>query len=103
MRSTLLAAAACAFAIPATAQTLPIVDDFDSYQAGSGIAGQGAWDAWDGDLAFDSFVSTTVANSGANSLEIVGDSDTIIPFTDKTNGCYEIGPDDYGKADSLPP
>ena len=55
-------------------------DDFDSYTAGSGIAGQGGWFPWDDNIAYDAYVSTTQARSGANSLEIEPTSDIVHEF-----------------------
>lgn len=60
--------------------TPPWSDDFESYNVGSGIAGQGGWEAWDDNASFDSFVSDDFARSGSKSLDISGPSDTVMRF-----------------------
>ena len=67
---------ACAFCSGAYSQVV-WEDGFDDYALGSGILGQGFWWAWDGDPAWDSFVTDAQARSGPHSVDIVGDSDSI--------------------------
>ena len=55
-------------------------ENFDSYAAGSGLNGQGGWFCWDSNPAFDAYVSTTQARSGANSVEIEPTSDMVQEF-----------------------
>ena len=55
-------------------------DNFDSYTAGSGLAGQGGWFPWDNNMAYDAYVSTTQARSGANSVDITPTSDIVQEF-----------------------
>lgn len=55
-------------------------DDFESYDCGEGIGGNGIWSYWDGDPTWDSFVSCDQAHAGTKSLDIVGDSDTVAIF-----------------------
>ena len=55
-------------------------DNFDSYAAGSGLAGQGGWFPWDNNMAYDAYVSTVQARSGANSVDITPTSDMVQEF-----------------------
>ncbi len=57
-------------------------ENFDGYAVGSGILGQGGWTAWDGDSLWDSFVTSDQSNSTANSLDVLGDSDSIYQFNE---------------------
>ena len=57
-------------------------DDFDSYTAGSGLNGQGGWECWDDDPAFDALVSDAYALSMPNSAQILPTSDLVHAFTD---------------------
>lgn len=69
-------------------------DDFESYPAGSAIAGQGGWTEWTGSTDVSGHISTLYANSGTKSLEIVGavggstggGDDTVHTFTGATTG-----------------
>lgn len=45
-------------------------ENFDSYDAGSPLHGQGGWAAWDNNAAASGYVSDTYARSSPNSLEI---------------------------------
>lgn len=58
-------------------------ENFDAYTPGTGISGQGGWDSWDGNGAWDSKVTNTVSRSTANSLDISGDSDSVYLFNDQ--------------------
>ncbi len=65
-------------------------EDFDSYAPGSGIKGQGGWDAWDGDGAYDSPVTDAISRSADNSLDILPTSDSIYEF-DENLGVIDCG------------
>ena len=55
--AVLLLGAIAVFAyLPATAQA-DWSDDFESYEVGSGLHGQGGWMGWNDDPAFDAYVS----------------------------------------------
>jgi hypothetical protein len=56
------------------------VDDFESYVAGSAMHGQGGWKGWAGDANAGAPASSTVANSGAISVEILKSSDLVHEF-----------------------
>ena len=56
-------------------------ENFESYAAGSAIHGQGGWKGWQGAAGAGAPVSNTVANSGANSVQILGSSDLVHEFT----------------------
>lgn len=55
-------------------------ENFDSYAAGSQMAGQGGWKGWDGAAAAGAPVSNLLAYSGANSVEIIASSDLVHEF-----------------------
>ena len=84
----------CWTALALAAATAPALaqwsDDFDSYQAGSGIAGQGGWGLWDNDPNADSFVTDVQARSAPNSIEIRDLSDTIQQFAGINAGLWEF-------------
>ena len=52
-------------------------DDFDVYEPGMGLHGQGGWKGWDDDPAFDAPVTDALSRSKPNSLEIVADADLV--------------------------
>jgi hypothetical protein len=56
-------------------------DNFDSYAAGSQMAGQGGWKGWDGNAAAGAPVSNARSVSGANSVQIIGSSDLVHEFS----------------------
>ena len=63
-------------------------DDFEDYEVGSPIAGQGGWETWDDNPDVDAPVSDDFANSGSNSLMIGGtgvDSDIVHQITGATS------------------
>ena len=55
-------------------------ENFDSYAAGSGIAGQGGWVTWDNASGVDAYVTTAQAQSSPHSLEIEPTSDVVQEF-----------------------
>lgn len=57
-------------------------DDFDSYALGSGLHGQGGWEGWQGDPAYDAFVTDVEAYSSPHSAAITPTSDIVQPFAD---------------------
>ncbi|MFI4883022.1 MAG: hypothetical protein ACIAQU_10605, partial [Phycisphaerales bacterium JB064] len=72
MRTLLSIALTCGLAAPALAQMTLIDDDFESYDVGSVLTGQGGWDVWPGGA--DATITDAQAASGtksffANSLE----------------------------------
>jgi len=61
-------------------------EDFDSYESGSGMHGQGGWKGWDGDPTWDAFVTDEWAHSPPNAVDIVGDADLVHEFSGYTAG-----------------
>ena len=72
-----------AFASPAVADWS---ENFDSYANGSGIIGQGGWEGWDGNPAWDGYVTDFVSNSAPHSLDITPTTDAIHQFSGYTSG-----------------
>lgn len=64
-------------------------ENFDSYDSGSGIYGQGGWTCWDDDPSFDGYVSGAQAQSSPNSVEIISTTDIVQEFN-ITEGDWEI-------------
>lgn len=52
-------------------------DNFDSYDSGSGIYGQGGWTCWGDDPTYDAYVSGDQYQSTPNSLQIIETSDAV--------------------------
>jgi hypothetical protein len=86
---------AMAFAVPAQAQFF--ADNFDSYAAGSMIAGQGGWETWGGDPGADAMVTSTQSNSPPNSLAVSGTADVVHRFAGASGGTW------YAKAQTFVP
>ena len=61
-------------------------EDFDSYGNGTGIIGQGGWEGWDGNPAWDAFVTDFVSQSAPHSLDITPTSDVVQLFTGYNSG-----------------
>ncbi len=55
-------------------------DNFDSYATGSGLHGQGGWHGWDGDPAWDAYLTDLYFISAPNSVEIAASSDIVHNF-----------------------
>ena len=84
----LLGAIALFTYLPTTAQA-DWADDFEAYEVGSGLAGQGGWEGWNADPGADAFVSDLYAHGGTNSAEIVPASDIVHQYSDYTTGIWE--------------
>jgi hypothetical protein len=69
-------------------------DNFDSYETGSSLHGQGGWEAWDDNPATTVYVSDTQSLSSPNSVEIAwfdGNSGDIVQqFTDVNSGNWRF-------------
>lgn len=65
-------------------------DDFESYAAGSGIIGQGGWEGWGGNPAWDAIVTDYISHGGLNSLAVTPVSDVIQQFSGYTIGTVLI-------------
>lgn len=83
-----LSAAALAAAVPATVEAQFFADNFDSYLAGSTIAGQGGWETWDNAPGANTTVTTTQAFSTPNSLLVAGPADIVHRFTGVNSGTW---------------
>jgi hypothetical protein len=81
MRFSRALAAVVFFAIPASVHAQFFADSFDTYAAGSTIAGQGGWETWDNAPAANTTVVNTQAFSVPNSLAISGAADIVHQFT----------------------
>jgi hypothetical protein len=57
-----------------------LVEDFESYAAGSSLQGQGGWKGWAGDAGAAAPTSDAQAFSGTNSVEIIGSADLVHEF-----------------------
>ncbi len=55
-------------------------EDFDLYDPGIGLHGQGGWSSWDSDPNADGATSEAQARTPMNSLEIAGDTDLVREF-----------------------
>ncbi|MBD3236289.1 MAG: hypothetical protein GF330_06285 [Candidatus Eisenbacteria bacterium] len=70
---------------PATADWF---EDFESYDVGDGLHGQGGWMGWDDDPAFDAYVTDVVAYSPTKAVEILPTTDIVRTFEGYTSGCW---------------
>ncbi len=57
-------------------------DNFDSYANGSGLHGQGNWEGWNNDPAFDAYVTDIYSYSSPHSVAISTTSDIVQPFSE---------------------
>ena len=65
----------------------PLDDDFESYDVGTNLCGQGGWDAWDGNAGVCAFVTDQQAASGTRSLRLDPANDMVYLF-DLEGGQY---------------
>jgi hypothetical protein len=74
-------------------------DDFEAYTSGTQLTVQNNtdWTTWSGTpgTAEDPFVSSTYANSGVNSVNIITNNDCVKPMPNYTTGAYKISFDMY--------
>jgi hypothetical protein len=75
-------------------------ENFDSYEAGSGLHGQGGWHGWQGDPGADAYVTDLMALSDPNSVEITLGSDIVHEYEGYTSGqwvytAWQYIPDDF--------
>jgi len=81
MRAGLLFGIVAALACLPTPALADWEEDFDSYQNGSGLHGQGGWKGWDNDPTFDAFVSDLYARSNPHSVEITPTTDIVHEYS----------------------
>ena len=76
----LLVIAVVAAGLCSTAAAQVFSEDFESYEAGSDLQGQGGWKGWGNDAAYSAPVSDAYASSGSNSVEIISSADFVHEF-----------------------
>ena len=86
---SLLTFAAALALVPAAANA-QWSDNFDAYVNGSGLHGQGGWRGWDGNPAFNGFVSSRFARSAPHSLESRPTTDIVQQYTGVNSGLWTI-------------
>lgn len=69
-------------------------EDFESYEAGSALHGQGGWKGWGGDAGAGAPASDAYAFSGTNSVEIISSADLVHEF-DFAGGVVELSAMQY--------
>ncbi len=84
-------------ALPATVEAQFFSDNFDSYATGSSIAGQGGWETWDNNPAWDTYVTDVHSFTSPNSLFVAGLADIVHQFTGVDSGVW------YAKAQTYVP
>jgi hypothetical protein len=88
MRCPRVLVAAVLAAVPVSVQAQALTDHFDTYAAGSTIAGQGGWETWDNNPAADATVVNNQAFTVPNSLRISGGADIVHTFTGVNSGIW---------------
>jgi len=86
MRATVLFGAVAALVCLPTVAVADWGDNFDCYENGSGMHGQGGWKGWDNDPAWDAYVTNVQFRSDPHSVDIAGDSDLAHEFSGYTSG-----------------
>ena len=66
--------------------TVPLVEDFDSYVAGTNLHGLGTWEGWDGNPLVAAPVSDAVAHSGSNSVYVDDGHDVVHKYAGYDSG-----------------
>ena len=64
------------------------IDHFDTYAADTQLHGVGGWEGWGNSAAAGAFTRTAQARTPANSVEILGASDLVHPYTGYTTGTW---------------
>jgi len=75
-------------ALPATVEAQLLSDGFDTYAAGSLIAGQGGWETWDNNPAANTTVTAAQSASPPNSLFVAGAADIVHQFAGVNSGLW---------------
>jgi hypothetical protein len=88
MRCPRVLVAAVLAAVPASVHAQALTDHFDTYTAGSTIAGQGGWETWDNNAGANATVVTTQSFTSPNSLQINGAADIVHQFTGVNSGTW---------------
>ena len=105
MRLTLLFGAMAVLACFPTAAVADWQDDFEAYEVGSGLHGQGGWECWDNDTTVDVYISDAQSYSPEKSVDISanpesGDGDIVHQYSGYTSGqwtcaAWQYIPSDY--------
>jgi hypothetical protein len=74
---------ATALATPATADWN---DDFEAYEVGSSMHGQGGWKGWGNDPTYTAYVTDLYSHSPTKSVDIQGLSDLVHEYSGYTSG-----------------
>ena len=81
---------------PEPAETVSLVNDFDSLAVGSSMHDVPGWEGWFGDAQYGGEVTDAVAYSGTNALEIRGGRDDLVPYWPLVDsGLYEASVTQY--------
>jgi hypothetical protein len=80
----------CLVAVPGVVQAQYFFDNFDSYAAGSTIAGQGGWETWAGNPGANATVVNTFSFSAPNSLAVSGAADIVHQYVGLTTGTWYV-------------
>jgi len=86
MRLTLLFGAMAVLALLPASAIADWEDDFDSYENGSDMHGQGGWKGWDNNPAATAFVTDVQARSDPHSVDIVDAADLVHEYFGYTSG-----------------
>jgi len=75
-------------------------ENFDSYDDGSSMHGQGGWKGWDNDPTWTAYVTSAESLSSPHSVDIVGDADLVHEYSGCTSGqwvytAWQYIPDDF--------
>lgn len=88
MRCPRVLVAAVLAAVPVSVQAQALTDHFDTYAAGSTIAGQGGWETWDNAPGADATVVNNQSFTTPNSLRVSGAADVVHRFTGINSGIW---------------
>ena len=86
MRLTLLFGAMAVLALLPASAIADWEEDFDSYENGSDMHGQGGWKGWDNDPQWTAYVTDVQARSDPHSVDIVAAADLVHPYDGYTSG-----------------
>ena len=99
MRLTLWFGAMAVLALLPASAIADWEENFDSYQNGSDMHGQGGWKGWDNDPAWTAFVTDVQAHSDPHSVDIVDAADLVHEYSGYTSGQWTYTTWQYIPAD----
>jgi hypothetical protein len=85
--------------LPAEPENVGWSDDFDSYELGTGLHGQGGWKGWDNDPTLDAYVTDTQAHSAPHSADVAASTDVVREFSGCTSGAWSFSTWQYIPSD----